>query len=197
MGKEWYTLNTYSGYEQKIQRTIENMRSYDSDFAEAVSDVWIPVKTEYEVKVVENKKDGTKKEVKKPVFKKILPGYILVEIDFPENNWKDTYLKIRRIHGVTGFLNAVANRKPRPLSAVEVKSLKTETGDVPAEKAFKPKQNFEVGEEVKVIEGPFDTFTGKIEEIDSTKGKLRISVQIFGRSTPVEVEFTQVEKVVL
>lgn len=187
MGKEWYTLHTYSGYEQKIQRTIEQIRSYDEEFALAVSDVWVPMKSEFEIK------NGVKKETKK----KVLPGYILVEIDFPENNWKDTYYKIRRIHGVTGFLSAVAGRKPRPLSAVEVKNIKTETGDVPAEKAFKPKQNFEIGEEVKVIEGPFDTFSGKIEEIDTTKGKLRISVQIFGRSTPVEVEFNQVEKVVL
>lgn len=188
MAKGWYIVHTYSGYEQKIQRTIEKMREFDEDFAAVVSEVKVPMETVIEIK------DGVKKETKK----KILPGYILVEIDFPEGDtWKTTYSKIKRVQGVTGFLSAMEGKKPQPLSAAEMKGIMQKTGEVPVEKAFKPKQNFELGEEVKIIEGPFDTFSGKIEEIDLAKGKMRVSVQIFGRSTPVEVEFSQVEKAVL
>ena len=86
-------------------------------------------------------------------------------------------------------------RKPQPLSAAEMKGIMQKTGEVPTEKEFRPKQNFEVGQEVKIIDGPFESFSGTIDEIDTVKGKLRVSVQIFGRSTPVEVEFTQAEKV--
>lgn len=186
MAKGWYIVHTYSGYEQKIQRTIFKLREMDTDFALVVSDVKVPMEIVTEIK------DGKKKEVKR----KILPGYILVEIDFPEDGtWKNTYSKIKRIQGVTGFVSAMEGRKPQPLSAAEMKGIMQKTGEVPTEKEFRPKQNFEVGEEVKIIDGPFESFSGTIDEIDAVKGKLRVSVQIFGRSTPVEVEFTQAEKV--
>ena len=186
MAKGWYIVHTYSGYEQKIQRTIFKLRENDDDFALVVSDVKVPMETVTEIK------DGKKKEVKR----KILPGYILVEIDFPEDGtWKNTYSKIKRIQGVTGFVSAMEGRKPQPLSAAEMKGIMQKTGEVPTEKEFRPKQNFEVGQEVKIIDGPFESFSGTIDEIDTVKGKLRVSVQIFGRSTPVEVEFTHAEKV--
>ena len=186
MAKAWYIVHTYSGYEQKIQRTIFKLREMDSDFALVVSDVKVPMETVTEIK------DGKKKEVKR----KILPGYILVEIDFPDDaTWKNTYSKIKRIQGVTGFVSAMEGRKPQPLTAAEMKGIMQKTGEVPTEKEFRPKQNFQVGEEVKIIDGPFESFSGTIDEIDTVKGKLRVSVQIFGRSTPVEVEFNQAEKV--
>ncbi len=188
MAKGWYIVHTYSGYEQKIQRTIMKLREMDMDFALVVSDVKVPMETVTEIK------DGKKREVKR----KILPGYILVEIDFPDDaTWKNTYSKLKRIQGVTGFVSAMEGKKPQPMSAAEVKEIMQKTGEVPTEKAFKPKQNFQVGEEVKIIDGPFESFSGTIDEIDQLKGKLRVSVQIFGRSTPVEVEYLQVEKVVL
>lgn len=188
MAKGWYIVHTYSGYEQKIQRTILKMREMDTDFALVVSDVKVPMET-----IVETKPDGKKREVKR----KILPGYILVEIDFPEDGtWKNTYSKLKRIQGVTGFVSAMEGRKPQPMSAAEMKEIMQKTGEVPTEKEFRPKQNFQVGEEVRIIDGPFESFSGVIEEIDSIKGKLRVSVQIFGRSTPVEVEYLQAEKVV-
>lgn len=188
MAKGWYIVHTYSGYEQKIQRTIMKLREMDDEFALVVSDVKVPMETVTEIK------DGKKKEVKH----KLLPGYILVEIDFPEGpTWKNTYSKIKRIQGVTGFVSAMDGRKPQPLSAAEMKDILQKTGEVPAEKTFKPKQNFQVGEEVRIVDGPFESFTGVIEEIDSVKGRMRVSVQIFGRSTPVEVEYLQVEKTVL
>jgi len=188
MAKGWYIVHTYSGYEQKIQRTIMKLREMDMDFALVVSDVKVPMETVTEIK------DGKKKDVKR----KILPGYILVEIDFPDDaTWKNTYSKLKRIQGVTGFVSAMEGKKPQPMSAAEVKEIMQKTGEVPTEKAFKPKQNFQVGEEVKIIDGPFESFSGTIDEIDQIKGKLRVSVQIFGRSTPVEVEYLQVEKVIL
>jgi len=188
MAKGWYIVHTYSGYEQKIQRTIMKLREMDMDFALVVSDVKVPMETVTEVK------DGKKKEVKR----KILPGYILVEIDFPDDaTWKNTYSKLKRIQGVTGFVSAMEGKKPQPMSAAEVKEIMQKTGEVPTEKAFKPKQNFQPGEEVKIIDGPFESFSGTIDEVDQVKGKLRVSVQIFGRSTPVEVEYLQVEKVIL
>lgn len=187
MAKGWYIVHTYSGYEQKIQRTILKLREMDDEFALTVSDVKVPMETVTEVK------DGKKKEVKR----KILPGYILVEIDFPDDGtWKNTYSKIKRIQGVTGFVSAMEGKKPQPMSAAEFKEIMQKTGEVPTEKTFKPKQNFQVGEEVKIIDGPFESFSGTIDDVDSVKGKLRVSVQIFGRSTPVEVEYLQVEKVV-
>ena len=186
MAKAWYIVHTYSGYEQKIQRTIFKLREMDTDFALVVSDVKVPMETVTEIK------DGKKKEVKR----KILPGYILVEIDFPDDaTWKNTYSKIKRIQGVTGFVSAMEGRKPQPLTAAEMKGIMQKTGEVPTEKEFRPKQNFQVGEEVKIIDGPFESFSGTIDEIDTVKSKLRVSVQIFGRSTPVEVEFNQAEKV--
>ena len=186
MAKAWYIVHTYSGYEQKIQRTIFKLREMDTDFALVVSDVKVPMETVTEIK------DGKKKEVKR----KILPGYILVEIDFPDDaTWKNTYSKIKRIQGVTGFVSAMEGRKPQPLTAAEMKGIMQKTGEVPTEKEFRPKQNFQVGEEVKIIDCPFESFSGTIDEIDTVKGKLRVSVQIFGRSTPVEVEFNQAEKV--
>lgn len=186
MAKGWYIVHTYSGYEQKIQRTIFKLREMDSEFALTVSDVKVPMETVTEIR------DGKKREVKK----KILPGYILVEIDFPEDaTWKNTYSKIKRIQGVTGFVSAMEGKKPQPMSAAEMKSIMQKTGEVPTEKEFRPKQNFQVGDEVKIIDGPFESFSGIIDEIDNVKSKLRVSVQIFGRSTPVEVEFLQAEKV--
>ncbi len=188
MAKGWYIVHTYSGYEQKIQRTIEKMREMDPEFALNVFDVKVPVEIVTEIK------DGKKKEVKR----KLLPGYILVEIDFPEDaTWKNSYSKIKRIQGVTGFVTAMPGKKPLPMSASEMKEIMQKTGEMPAETTFRPKQNFTVGEEVKIIDGPFESFTGSIEEIDTVKGRMRVSVEIFGRPTPVEVEYFQVEKVIL
>jgi len=180
MAKGWYVVHTYSGYEQKIERIINN-----TDFALVCTDVKVPFETVVEVK------DGVRRDVKR----KILPGYILVELDLPDHSWKTWCSQIKRIQGVTGFVTPNDNAKPQPLNAAEVKSLFQKTGDLPAEKVFKPKQSFSVGEQVRIIEGPFDSFTGVIEEVNLEKARMRVSVGIFGRSTPVEVDFLQVEKI--
>ncbi|HCU29476.1 MAG: transcription termination/antitermination protein NusG [Sphaerochaeta sp.] len=185
MAKGWYVVHTYSGYEQKIERIINKMRETDTDFALVCTDVKVPFETVVEVK------DGVRRDVKR----KILPGYILVELDLPDHSWKTWCSQIKRIQGVTGFVTPNDSVKPQPLNAAEVKSLFQKTGDLPTEKVFKPKQSFSVGEQVRIIEGPFDSFTGVIEEVNLEKARMRVSVGIFGRSTPVEVDFLQVEKI--
>ncbi len=185
MAKGWYVVHTYSGYEQKIERILRKTMETDADFREVCTDVKVPFETVVEVK------DGVKRDVKR----KILPGYILVELDLPEHSWKTWCSLIKRIQGVTGFVSAMDGVKPQPLTADEVKGIFQKTGDIKTEKVFKPKQTFSVGEQVRIVEGPFETFTGAIEEVNLEKARLRVSVGIFGRSTPVEVDFLQVEKI--
>ncbi len=185
MARGWYIVHTYSGYEQKIEKLIRRMMETDSDFASVCLDVKVPFET-----LVENK-DGVKKEVKH----KVLPGYILVELDMPEgDSWKNYCSQIKRIQGVTGFLAATRSSKPMPLTKDEMNNILQKTGEIKAEKAFRPKQSFNEGETVKVIDGPFSGFTGVIEEINLEKSRIKVSVEIFGRPTPVEIEFNQVEK---
>ena len=184
MAREWYILHTYSGYENKIEKLI---RTYMADpvFAETVLDIKVPTE---EVSEVKNGK-------KRTVTRKFLPGYVLMEMDLEAHDWKEPCSKIKRIEGVSGFVGSMGNQKPNPISADEAKSILQKAGEIKADKHAKMKQTFEVGESVKIIGGPFDTFSGKIEEVNLEKGKLRVMVGIFGRSTPVELDFTQVEKI--
>lgn len=184
MAKGWYVLHTYSGYENKIERTIRTMND-GGEFDEAVLDVKVPSEQVVEVK------DGKKRVT----TKKFLPGYILLELDLPDIGWKGVCSKIRRINGVTGFVGATTGQKPQPISQEEARSILLKTGEIKGERVIKPKQSFSVGESVRIIEGPFDSFTGQVEEVNVEKGKLRVMVGIFGRATPVEVDFLQVEKV--
>ncbi|MGI6433414.1 MAG: transcription termination/antitermination protein NusG [Sphaerochaetaceae bacterium] len=185
MAKGWYVVHTYSGYENKIEKIIRKIMESDTQFSEVVSDVKVPTEEVVEVK------DGVKKTVKR----KILPSYILVQMDLPEYQWEYFCSQIKRIQGVTGFVGSVEGRKPTPLTNDEIKSILQKTGEIKSERVLRPKQSFSQGEHVKIIEGPFETFTGTIEEVNLEKGKLRVLVGIFGRSTPVEVDFLQVEKV--
>ena len=184
MARGWYTVHTYSGYEQKIEKLIRRLMEQDSDFASVCLDVKVP----FEI-TVENK-DGVRKEVKH----KVLPGYILVELDMPEDSsWVKYTTQIKRIQGVTGFLTATRSAKPIPLTEAEMNNILQRTGEI--KETFRPKQNFTEGESVKVTDGPFSGFTGKIEEISADKNRLKVVVEIFGRQTPVEIDFSQVEKV--
>ncbi len=185
MAKGWYVVHTYSGYEMKIEKTIRKIMETDLTFAEVVLDVKVPTEEVVEVK------DGVKKTIKR----KILPSYILVQMDLPQHMWEGFCSQIRRIQGVTGFVGIQPGKKPVPLSPDELKGILQKTGEIQSEKVLRPKQTFSVGEHVKVIEGPFETFTGVVEEVNLEKAKLRVLVGIFGRSTPVEVDFLQVEKV--
>lgn len=184
MAKGWYVLHVYSGYENKIEKFIRLMME-ESPFTETVFDLKVPSEDVVEVK------DGKKKIT----TKKFLPGYILIEMDLPDRGWKEICSGIRKIQGVTGFVGSMGGSKPQPISAEEARSILQKTGVLKSDKTVTIAQVFNVGDNVRIVEGPFDTFTGAIEDVNAEKGKLRVVVGIFGRATPVEVDFLQVEKV--
>ena len=184
MGKAWYVVHSFSGHENKVEKQIRLLMAQDA-FRESIFDVKVPSEKVVEVK-----------EGKKRVSaRKFLPGYVLVEMDLPEESWKTVCGGIRKIQGVTGFVGSHRNQRPQPISQGEARSILQKAGEIKSEKILKPKLNFDAGEVVRIIDGPFDSFTGNIEEVDVEKGKLRVMVGIFGRSTPVELSFVQVEKV--
>ncbi len=189
MSKGWYVVHTYSGYEQKIERIINKLRENDPEFAMYCTGVNVPME---QVEVMNEKGE------KKMEMRKVLPSYILVELDLPESSWRSVTSKIIRIQGVTGFLSSDKSGlvPPSPLSQREHRQILERTGELAPEKTFRPKQDFNKGEEVLVVSGPFASFKGSIEDIDIQKGKLRLSLEILGRFTPVDVDFAQVEKVV-
>ena len=185
MAKNWYILHTYTGYEQKIEKTIRLLlESKDIDPA-VVTDVKVPVEEVIELK------DGKQHSRKN----KFLPGYIMLEMDLPELDWKKTCTAIRRIQGVTGFVGTNPSDRPRPISADEAKNLLQKSGAIKGEKNVRVKQSYAVGDKVKIIDGPFASFSGDIDEVNTEKDRLRVTVQIFGRATPVEVSLMQVEKI--
>lgn len=183
MAKGWYVLHTFTGYENKVEKFIRIMMA-DGTLGEGVFDVKVPSE---EVTEVRNGK-------KRIVNKKFLPGYILVEMDLPERGWKVPCSAIRKIQGVTGFVGTGQNSKPQPISVEEAKSILQKTGAIKTERRLQAKQDFQVGEEVRIVEGPFESFKGTIEVVNQEKGKLRVMVGIFGRATPVEVSFAQVDR---
>ncbi len=184
MAKGWYVLHVYSGYENKIEKFIRMMME-ESPFAETVFDLKVPSEDVIEVK------DGKKRIT----TKKFLPGYILIEMDLPDRGWKEICSGIRKLQGVTGFVGSMGGSRPQPISAEEARSILQKTGVLKSDKTVTIAQVFNVGDSVRIVEGPFDTFTGSIEDINAEKGKLRVVVGIFGRATPVEVDFLQVEKI--
>ena len=184
MAKEWYILHIFSGYEKRIERAIRQLIDNNTIPAGVISEIKIPEEELTEVK------DGKKKVVKR----KFLPGYILIEMDLPAVNWKGVCAPIRRIHGVTGFLGFVGDARPQAISAEEAKSVLQKSGEIKGEKP-RAAQIFAEGQQVKIIEGPFATFIGTVEEIMAERNKLRVMVPIFGRTTPVEVDMLQVELV--
>jgi transcriptional antiterminator NusG len=187
MATGWYVLHTYSGYENKIEKTIRMMIEMGDLDKEVVREIKVPSEEVVEIK------DGKKRTQ----TKKFLPGYILIEMDLPneEQKWKLVCSRIKRIQGVTGFVGTPANRKPNPLSGDEARSILQKSGEMKGERTVRTRQSFVSGEQVKIIDGPFESFTGTIEEVNQEKNKLKVMVGIFGRNTPVEVDLLQVEKV--
>lgn len=185
MGKSWYILHVYSGYENKIEKTIRMLLDTGEISRDIVTDIKVPTEEVTDVK------DGKKKTV----TRKILPGYLLVEMDLPDNGWKAPCSAIRKITGVTGFVGSNLSSKPQPIPSEEVRRILQRTGELKGDTQIRMKQTYAPGEQVKIIEGPFESFSGVIEEVNAEKNKLKVMVGIFGRSTPVEVEMTQVEKV--
>ena len=177
MEKNWYVVHTYSGYENKVKANLEK-RVESMGMQDKIFRVIVPEEEETDIK------NGKKKTVKRKVF----PGYVLVEIVMTDDSW---YV-VRNTPGVTGFVGSSgAGSKPTPLLPEEINSILKHLGE--NERSIDI--DFEIGETVKVNEGPFANFTGSIEEIDKDKAKAKVLVNMFGRDTPVELEFTQVEKI--
>ena len=176
VSKSWYVIHTYSGFEQKVKTSLEEQFGR-SLFKEALGEIVIPVEDVVEIR----------KGKKKISSKKFFPGYVLISVDMSQDIW---YM-IKNTAKVTGFLGS--GGKPVPLSEEEVKTIK---GQISGESSlFRPKFSFEKGESVRVIDGPFLNFNGSVDEVNQEKGKVRVMVSIFGRATPVELEFPQVESV--
>ena len=184
MAKGWYVLHTFSGREHQIERIIHKMME-GGEFDEAVTDIKVPSE------IVTDVKDGKRKER----LQKVLPGYILLEMDLPEISWKQYTSKIHRLQGVSGFVGTNANSKPFPISTEEAKNLLARMGEIRGDSSYRPRQDYALDETVRIIDGPFESFTGTVEAIHDEKNRLKVMVGIFGRNTPVEVEFRQVEKV--
>jgi len=180
MAKEWYVVHTYSGHENKVKLTLEK-EVEKRLLSEKVFQVRIPTVEVPEVK------DG-KKRVRS---KKFFPGYVLVEMEFDDETWG----LVKSINGVTNFVGAYGSSKPKPLSREEVSSMFDQMGEQKAKEKISTVVDFSVGEHVKVIDGPFNNFTGVVEEVHPEKGRLRVKVEIFGRGTPVELDFLQVGKI--
>jgi len=174
--KNWYVLHTQTGSEEKVKLHLET-RVASEGMQELIGKIVIPTEQVSEIR------SGKKKISQRKFF----PGYLLLEMELNESS----YLFIKATPGVTGFIGL--GKKPMPLPKDEVDNILKRTYDTQAKPS--PKIIFEKGESVRVTEGPFVNFNGTIDEIHPEKGKLKVSVSIFGRATPVELEYWQVEKV--
>jgi transcription termination/antitermination protein NusG len=175
MTKQWYIIHTYSGFEKKVKESLEG-RVAAFGLGERIGRVMIPTEDVVEVR-------GGKKVVSTRMF---YPGYVLVEMEMDDDTWH----VVRSTPRVTGFVGS--GQTPSPLTEAEVDNIihrVTTSADRP-----KPKVTFERNEQVRIVEGPFATFTGVVDEVNGDRSTLKVSVTIFGRSTPVELDFAQVEK---
>lgn len=176
MSKRWYVVHVYSGMEKSVHKAL-NERIERAGLQTSFGRILVPSEEVVEVK-------GGQKSITE---RRIFPGYVLVEMDLTDETWH----LVKNTNRVTGFLGGSGNR-PTPISEKEVEKILSQMEEG-VEKP-RPKILFEVGEMVRVKEGPFADFNGNIEEVNYEKSKVRVSVTIFGRATPVELDFSQVEK---
>lgn len=176
MALQWYIVHVYSGFENKVKMALEE-RIASSPFSEKFGKVIVP--TEQIVELVKGKR--------KESSRKFYPGYILVQMELDDETWHI----VTGTAKVSGFLGG--RRTPVPISEEEADKIlnRMESGKLKP----KPKFSFEPGDDIRVIDGPFTNFNGTVEEVNPEKGKIRVLVSIFGRSTPVELEFVQVAKI--
>jgi transcription termination/antitermination protein NusG len=173
--KQWYIVHTYSGFEERVKENL-TQRVDALGMREKFGEVKIPTETLVEMK------NGKKREVQRKFF----PGYILVEMDMSDDAWH----LVKNTPKVTGFVGT--GKKPTPLTPEEVDQILTQV--VSTKEKPKPKHVYEHGEHVRIIDGPFTNFTGVVEEVNLDRNTLKVMVTIFGRSTPVELEFIQVAR---
>ena len=176
MSKKWYVIHVFSGSEKKVSQSIEE-QVVSKNMQDLIEEVLVPTEEVVEIR------RGSKIQSEKKFF----PGYILVKMEMTDQSWH----LIKSQSKVTGFLGGKG--KPSAISEAEAKRLIEQI----SEGIERPRSNiiFEIGEEVRVSEGPFQSFNGLVEEIDEDKSRLKVAVSIFGRSTPVDLEYSQVEKI--
>ncbi len=173
-GARWYVVHTYSGHENKVSAQLKQ-RIESERLENKILEILVPIQNKIEIK------SGKKVTVAEKIF----PGYILVKMVMDEASW----LAVRTTPGVTGFVGM--GSKPTPISDDEVKTI------IQFTKAETPifKQVFEISDTVKIVDGPFADFIGKVDNVDEERGKVKVLVSIFGRETPVELDFLQVQKI--
>ena len=176
MSKRWYVVHAYSGFEKSVQRALVERIARDG-MQDLFGQILVPVEEVIEMK------NGQKSITERKFF----PGYVLVEMEMNDDTWH----LIKSTPKVTGFVGGTA-KKPTPISEKEVDKIMQQMKD--GVDKPRPKVLFEVGEMVRVKEGPFTDFNGSVEDVNYEKSKIRVSVTIFGRATPVELDFGQVEK---
>ncbi|MDE6881023.1 MAG: transcription termination/antitermination protein NusG [Oscillospiraceae bacterium] len=169
---KWYVVHTYSGYENAVKTTIEKLVT-NRHLEDMVPEMQIPLET-----VTEINEEGVSKEVERKVF----PGYVLIKMVLTDDTWH----LVRNVRGVTGFVGEASN-KPIPLTEEEVLALGMEKHEIVV--------SYNVGDRVRISDGPLESFTGVVDEIDAEKNKVVVVVSMFGRETPVEMELDQVEVV--
>jgi transcription termination/antitermination protein NusG len=171
----WYVIHTYSGYENKVKQNLEH-RIESMEMSDQIFRVVVPTEEEIEIK------NGQRRTVNKKVF----PGYVLVQMKLTDDSW---YV-VRNTPGVTGFVGL--GTRPTPLEDSEVKAILKQM----EEEAPKVRVNYQVGQAVKITDGPFTDFEGTVDAIDQEKGRVRVMVSFFGRDMPVELDFLQVMRLV-
>jgi len=173
----WYVVHTYSGFENKAKKSLEDKIRLEG-LQEYFGEILIPM--EQVVEMVKGEKKTTRR--------KFFPGYILVQMNMNDRSWH----LVKNTPKITGFVGAAHNQQPPPISDAEVKRLTTQISEGTLKP--RPKVQYEVGDTVRVVDGPFANFNGTIEEVNPEKGRVKVLVSIFGRATPVELDFMQVEK---
>ena len=173
--RKWYIVHTYSGFEERVKETLKQ-RAEALGMGDKFGEIRIPTETIIELR------GGKKRETQRKFF----PGYILVEMEMSDESWH----VVKNTPKVTGFVGT--GRNPTPLTQSEVDQIVEQV--VTAKEKPKPKYVFEKGEMVKIVDGPFNNFTGVVDDINVDRGTLKVMVTIFGRQTPVELEFLQVQK---
>jgi transcriptional antiterminator NusG len=175
MAKRWYVLHVYSGFEKKIATQIKEQAELKG-LAENIGDVIVPVEEVTEIRRAQ----------KISSERKFFPGYVLIHMDLTDEAWH----LVKDVPKVTGFLGTKS--RPTPISDAEAERIMKQAQEGTENR--RPAIIFEIGEQVRVADGPFTSFNGIVEEVDEDKGRVKVSVSIFGRSTPVDLEYGQVEK---